>query len=323
MIHKSQIIKEIDLSTIENNSKNYFYLTLINNELGLPSYLPVMIAKGKVAGPTLGLTAAVHGDELNGTQALQRLFDELEVDQLSGVIIAVPIVNIPAYQEVQRRYTDGEDLNRIMPGKENGNESEVYAYRFIDKVVSHFDYLLDLHTASVGRINSYYIRANLKDNITRKMAELQDAEIIVHNTPSDGTLRGTASERDIPAITIEVGNPNTFQKQMIKSGMQGIYNVLSYLKMLNIPIEANLRNTVVCNRSYWIYTDTGGLLTVIPELTEKVKKGDIIAILRDVFGNILREYRAPEDGIVIGKSKSPANKTGGRILHLGICEPSE
>lgn len=318
MIPADQIISRIDLTQLPNGSKHYFYLPLIHNALGLAMYLPLMIAKGQNPGPVLGLTAAVHGDELNGTQAIQRLFEEIDAHELSGSIIAVPIVNIPAYKEIQRRYTDGEDLNRIMPGKKNGNESEVYAYRFIEKVVSHFDYLLDLHTASAGRINSYYIRANMQDELTRKLAELQDAEIIVHNTASDGTLRGTAVERGIPAITIEVGNPNTFQRKMIKSGMKGIYNVLAYLHMLDIPIEANQRDTVFCQRSYWIYTDTGGLLTVYPELTQKVAKGDLIAIARDVFGNILQEYYAPEDGIIIGKSKSPANKTGGRIVHLGI-----
>ncbi|WP_236975473.1 succinylglutamate desuccinylase/aspartoacylase family protein [Membranihabitans maritimus] len=320
MIHHSQIIKDIDLDSVSLRSKNYFYLHLVSNALGLPVYLPLMIAKGNKEGPVLGLTAAVHGDEVNGTQTIQRLFEELEVDDLKGTIIAIPIVNIPAYEEVQRKYTDGEDLNRIMPGKENGSESAVYAHRFVQKIVSHFNYLLDLHTASDGRINSYYIRANLKKPITRRLAELQDADIIVHNTPSDGTLRGTASEMGIPAITIEVGNPNTFQKKMIKSGMVGIYNVMSHLEMTRDTIETDNRDTVVCSKSYWIYTDAGGLLTVYPELTQKIKKGDLIAIIRDVFGNIIKEYYAPEDGIVIGKSKSPANKTGGRILHLGIID---
>jgi predicted deacylase len=218
----------------------------------------------------------------------------------------------------KRRFNDGIDLNHIMPGKENGNVSQVYAYRFVNKILKHFDYLLDLHTASFGRTNSYYIRADLDQPIVKQMAKLQNADIIVHNPPSDGTVRGAADELGIPAITLEVGNPNTFQKKLIRSGVEGIHNVLCYLKMVDDEIIMVEHDTVICSRSIWLYTDRGGLLTIPVDLREKVMKGETIAYLRDIFGNKIREYEAPNDGVVIGKSISPVNQTGGRILHLGI-----
>ena len=208
----------------------------------------------------------------------------------------------------------------VFQNKKDGNVSQVYAYRFFEKIARHFDFLLDLHTASLGRINSYYVRADMLHTIVRKMALLQNAQIIVHNPPSDGTLRGAADEIGIPAITLEVGNPNTFQKKMIKSGIIGVHNILSYLKMTDDEIEAPETPTVICERSYWIYTDVGGLLTVHVDLTQILKKGERIASIRDVFGNLVKEYYAPEDGIVIGKSIGPVNQTGGRILHLGIIQ---
>jgi predicted deacylase len=207
-----------------------------------------------------------------------------------------------------------------MPGKPDGNVSQVYAYRLIQRVVNHFDYLLDLHTASFGRVNSYYIRADMRDPVTRKLAMLQNAQIIVNNPPSDGTLRGAADAIDIPAITLEVGNPNTFQKKLIRSGVEGIHNTLSFLEMISDEIEKPEIAPVICKSSYWIYTDTGGLLTLHVDLTDRVKKGERIASLKDVFGNTTREYFAPEDGVVIGKSVSPVNQSGGRILHLGIIK---
>lgn len=178
--------------------------------------------------------------------------------------------------------------------------------------------MLDLHTASFGRVNSYYVRADMDDAVTRELALLQNAEIIVHNPPSDGTLRGAAEELQIPAITLELGNPNTFQKQLIRSGVEGIHNVLSYLEMIGDSIEPPAEPTIICQSSYWMYTDLGGLLTVTVGLKDRVKKGERVALIRDVFGNLLKEYMAPEDGIVIGKSVSPVNQSGGRILHLGI-----
>lgn len=279
-----------------------------------------MVARGKADFPILGVTAAIHGNELNGISVIQRLFSEIDVKELNGVIVAIPVMNMPAFIRNKRRFNDGVDLNHIMPGKENGSISQVYAFRLMDRIVKHFDYLLDLHTASQGRINSYYIRADMKHPVTRKMALMQNAQIIVHNPPSDGTMRGAAEELDIPAITLEVGNPNTFQKKLIKSGVEGIHNVLAYLGMTEDEIENPEKIAYLCKRSYWIYTEKGGLLTVHVNLVQLLKKGELIATLRDIFGNIIEEYYAPEDGIVIGKSVSPVNQTGGRILHLGILK---
>lgn len=317
---EAELIKEIHLENIPAQTKRYFWLELLHDALGLPVMIPVMIAKGNSQKPILGLTAAVHGDEVNGTQVIQRLFEEIDPENLQGTIVAVPVVNVMSFNKIQRKYVDGEDLNRIMPGDPEGNNSEIFAHRFLEKVISKIDYLLDLHTASFGRINSYYIRADLKGPITRKLALLQNAEILVHNKPSDGTLRGAADDMGIPAITLEVGNPNTFQKKMIRSGVQGIHNVLVHLKMIDDDPVENERKTIICKSSYWIYTKLGGVLSIHVGLTQLVEKGQHIATLRDAFGNITKEYYCPEDGVVVGKSTSPANQSGGRIIHLGIIE---
>jgi predicted deacylase len=160
----------------------------------------------------------------------------------------------------------------------------------------------------------------MSDETVRKMALLQNAQIIVHNPPSDGTLRGTADELEIPAITLEVGNPNLFQKGMIRDGLTGIHNLLGYLGMYDSEVEEISDETIICKKSYWIYSDVGGLIAVHPKVTELVKIGDTIATVRNIFGDIIEEYKAPEDGVVIGKSVSPVNQTGGRILHLGIVK---
>ena len=312
------IVETFRLEDTPKGAIRFYWLKIVSDGLGTPISVPLMVARGIKDGPVVGLTAAVHGNELNGIPVIQRLFRELEVNELNGTIIGVPVVNIPSYQRKKRRFIDGVDLNHIMPGKTNGNVSQVYAYRFLNRVVKHFDYLLDLHTASLGRINSYYVRADMDQPEVKQLALLQNADIIVHNPPSDGTLRGAADELGIHAITLEVGNPNTFQKRLIRSGIEGIHNVLSYLQMIPDEIEAPEKETVLCQKSYWIYTDTGGLLTVHVELREQVLKGRLLASIRDVFGNLIKEYHAPEDGIIIGKSTNPVSQTGSRILHFGI-----
>jgi hypothetical protein len=313
-------ITQLDLASIPSGTIQYYWLKIISDGMGTPISIPVMVAKGKEAGPVLGLTAAVHGDELNGIPVIQRLFKDIDVESLVGTIVGVPVVNIPSFIRKKRRFNDGVDLNHIMPGKADGNVSQVYAYRIVNMLVKQFDYLLDLHTASLGRINSYYIRADMRDEVTQNLALIQNAAIIVHNPPSDGTLRGAADELGIPAITLEVGNPNIFQKRLIRSGLIGVHNALAFLKMTSDEVEPPEIPTILCNNSYWIYTDTGGLLTVHPNITDTVKKGELIGTITDIFGQIKQQYFAPEDGIVIGKSTSPVNQSGGRILHLGIIK---
>lgn len=313
-------IEHIDINNTPKGEVGHYWLKLISDGFGSPINVPVMVARGNGDGPVLGVTAAVHGNELNGISVIQRLFNEVDPKELRGTIVGIPVVNIPAFIRKKRRFNDGVDLNHIMPGKADGNVSQVYAYRFVERVIKHFDFLLDLHTASTGRINSYYIRADMEQSMVKKMALLQNADIIVHNPPSDGTLRGAADDLNIPAITLEVGNPSTFQKRLIRSGVEGVHNVLCYLEMVDDEPVAIDKDTVLCASSKWIYTDTGGLLTINVDLRQMLKKGEKIAELRNVFGTKIKEYYAPEDGIVIGKSISPVNQTGGRILHLGIIK---
>ncbi len=314
------IIQTLKVKEVPKGTISRYWLNLVTDGMGQPVQIPIIVARGYQDGKVLGLTAAVHGNELNGIPVIQRIFGEIDINELKGTIVGVPVVNVPSLHRKRRRFIDGTDLNHIMPGKANGTVSQVYAHRVVNRIINQFDYLIDLHTASFGRINSYYIRADMSDQVVKKMALLQNAQIIVHNPPSDGTLRGTANEMNIPAITLEVGNPNTFQKGLIRDGLTGIHNVLGYLGMIDCEIEEPDEETILCQKSYWIYTDTGGIMTVYPKVTELVKKGQLIATMRNIFGDTVQEYFAPEDGVVIGKSVSPINQTGGRILHLGILK---
>lgn len=315
----AQMTRFLELDEVEPGGIRRFWIDLVANGVGQSILVPAIVAKGKEPGPVLGLTAVVHGNELNGLKVVQNVIKHIDTDKLRGCVVGIPVVNVPSILNQERRFIDGEDLNRLFPGKADGNVSEVYAFRIIERIVSRFNYLIDLHTASFGRINSYYIRANMEDPVDRQLAILQDAQIILHNKGKDGTLRAAAEELGIKSITVEVGNPNRFQPGMIDSGLEGIFNVMHYLDMIATDKELALEDKAVhCSRSYWIYADRGGLLDVHPELVDRIKKGDRIAVTRNVFGDVIREYFAPEDGVVIGKSTHPVNQTGGRILHLGI-----
>jgi predicted deacylase len=318
-------VDELDLEALAPGELHHLMVNIVTNALGVWTWIPVIVARGHEPGPVVAVTGAVHGNELNGIRIVQRLFHRLHGEGLRGTVIGVPIVNVPGYRENRREFIDGNDLNRIMPGRENGNCAEVYAHRVLTRVVDRADYLIDLHTASAGRINSIYVRADMTNPVTTRMALLQQAQIIVHNKGRDGTLRGAVG---VPAITVEVGDPQRFQRGAIRDGLDGVENVLVDLAMLPRGELKRGEDAVLCSRSYWIYTDTGGVLEVFPQLADHVEHGERIARVSSIFGDVIREHQAPEDGIVVGKSISPVNRTGARVLHLGVvgtpegaCEP--
>lgn len=313
-----QIVDRLDLDELPRASFARLWVHLVETGTGEPLRVPVMVARGHAPGPVVGITAAMHGNELNGVPIIHRLFREIDVDTLVGDVVAVPIVNMPGFDRHQREFSDKADLNRVMPGRADGNGAEVYAHRLVDRVIAKVEYLIDLHTASFGRINSLYVRVDMTNEVTRELALLQHPQIIVHNQGADGTLRAAAMARGIRAITVEVGDPQRFQAGLVQVSLVGLRNVLAHLAMLPVQQPQFHEPPVVCGRSYWLYTDVGGLLEVFPPVSTQVRKDQVVARVTSAFGDLIREYVAPEDGIVVGKSTNPVNQTGDRILHLGI-----
>ncbi len=310
-------VDDLELEPLARGQVHKLWVRLVEDALGRDMAVPVMVARGRRPGPVLGVTAAVHGNELNGLPTIHRVFRAIECADLKGTIVGVPVVNVPGYLRHEREFADW-DLNRLFPGKPAGNMAEVFAHRFVQRIVRRFEYLLDLHTASFGRVNSLYVRADMSQPATKKLARLVSPQIIVHNEGSDGTLRAAAEDIGIHAITIEIGDPQRFQRGLIRSSRLGIQAVLDYLDMFDHDDDPLEEDTIECTRSYWIYADAGGVLQVLPNITDRVAAGERIAILTDVFGATVREYEAPEAGVVVGKSVNPVAQTGGRILHLGI-----
>lgn len=317
-----------ELPKLESGIHNY-WLNMGSNTYGQPIFIPIIVIQGKAEGPTLGLTAAIHGNELNGVAIIHQLVSSVDTNILRGRIIAVPGINANSIQMDERRFVDGEDLNRNFPGKEHGSESEQYVFKIKERILPAFDYNIDMHTASFGRVNSMYARADSVNDTIIKLAELQYPDIILQskgpsfgttNLTSTETLRAEVSQLGIPSITVEYGNPQVYQKDMIERGIQGILNTLIWLDMYSGTIEKGKVQATHCKKSYWIYMDEGGFLDVEVELNQLLKKGDKIARVRNAFGEIIKDYYAPEDGVVIGKSTNPSNMSGGRIIHLGILK---
>ncbi len=316
-----RIVSALDVEELPRGRVSRLFIELVHDGMGRPLRLPLLVARGERPGPVMGLSAAIHGNEINGIPVIHRLFERLDPRQLKGTVVACLVMNIPGFLAHHRHLVDsatGVDLNHIMPGNPNGNVSSVYAHRLLDRCVRHFDYLLDLHTASFGRSNSLYVRADMANPVTAQMAYLLRPQLILHNPPSDSTLRGTAEEMGIHAVTVEIGNPHRFQPEYIRTALVGIRSVLSAAGMVPRRRVVAGPEPVVCQESDWMYTDRGGLLTVHPPLLAEIAAGEVVATMTDVFGELTAEYAAPVAGVVIGKSTNPVGPTGSRIIHLGV-----
>jgi predicted deacylase len=157
----------------------------------------------------------------------------------------------------------------------------------------------------------------MTQKIVARMAELQEPRIIVNKKGGEGTLRAEATRLGIHAITVEVGDPHLFQRKHIRPSIFGLNNVLVELGMIEEDHEEIDHNAVVCKNSTWFYAKNGGILRVIPELTETVRKGEKIATISNIFGEVIEEIKSPGDAVVVAKSVNPVCEVGSRVIHLG------
>lgn len=306
--------------------ESHLWIPLSTDIMGAAVAVPVVVCKGAKPGPVLGLTACVHGNELSGIACIHSLVRQIDCQQLEGSVVAVLVVNVPGFYAGIREFSDGKDLNRIFPGDDT-TRSGIYASNLITKIVSKFTHLCDIHTASVGKINTLYVKADMSDPIIAKMALIFSPRIIVNSAGtsfdgSTGTLRKTASGLGIKALTVEIGNPDSLNLQLVNEALRGLHRLVSEMGMSDeheLPENAQAdKQPVVCVKSGWVRAITGGLLLVKPTLLQIVAKGDIIAVQTNIFGETVHTYVAPFSGIVIGKSVSPLCETGDRIIHLGV-----
>jgi hypothetical protein len=228
---------------------------------------------------------------------------------------------VPGFLNGTREFTDGKDLNRIMPGKKSGSSSSRYVFEFMEKIGKQFDYHFDLHTASEGRVNSFYIKADVDKQLEYELSEILSPQIIVNEKGPKGSFRHTFESFNVPSLTLELGDPNLFQLHHIKPAYMGILKALDKLGFMTTPIDnqsINQSNTpIFCNRSEWLYAKHGGVLTVYRKLFDRVKKGEHIAVIKDIFGEKVIDINSKIDGVIIGKSTYPVCSEGSRIAHVG------
>jgi uncharacterized protein len=279
--------------------------------------LPVKVVNGRSAGPNIWVSAAIHGDELNGIQIIRRVLRELDARRLRGALIAVPIVNPLGFIAQSRYLPDRRDLNRSFPGSARGSTAARLAHLFMSQIVAQCSVGIDLHTASNHRINVPQIRANLDDKNTLHLAGAFGAPFSIHARLRDGSLRQAAAEQGKTVLLYEAGQPNRFDDDAIEAGVAGVMRTLRTMGMIDARLP-RVEPTRLIRRTRWVRARRGGIAEIGVSLGDKVEKGQELAMIADAFGTRPARVRATDTGWVLAKSLRPLVNSGDSLVHIGM-----
>ena len=294
-------------------------LTWESLDTSAASNLPatVLVAHGAARGPVYCLTAAVHGDELNGIETVRRILYTLDTGRLRGTVIGVPIVNVQGFNRGSRYLPDRRDLNRYFPGNRRGSAAARIAHSLFTHVIRYCDALVDLHTGSFQRTNLPQIRADLADPGALALTEGFGSAVVLHNGGQSGTLRAAATRAGIAAVTLEAGGPMQLQPDAVAASEAAIRTLL-HTKGLYRVGDRTASAPPSYYRSSWVRTDHGGILASQVSLGANVAPGDLLGTVVDPLTNEQTTIRAPRAGRIIGMAFDQFVLPGYATFHLGV-----
>ncbi len=284
--------------------------------------MPVEVLRGKKPGPRLFVSAALHGDEINGIEIVRRILAKLQPDKIDGTLIAVPIINVFGFVYQSRYLPDRRDLNRSFPGSARGSLAGRLAHLFMTEVVGKCTHAIDLHTAAPPRVNLPQIRCNLDNPQALTMAEAFAPPVIMHGTAPRGSLRSEVNRRGIPILLYEAGEPHRFNEDAIVAGVDGVLRVMSHLGMIKRAPQRRRGEAALSHQATWVRTRQSGILRLRVGLGEKVRTGQILGEVSDPFGDETVQIKAPMGGLVVGQAIDPLVHRGDAVIHLAVLEPS-
>lgn len=283
-----------------------------NTELSIP----IHVMRSKKPGSTIFISAAIHGDELNGVEIIRRLISKQKIKLTMGTLIFVPMVNVYGVLNQSRYLPDRRDLNRSFPGSEKGSLAGRVANLFLEEVVSKCDYGIDLHTGAIHRSNLPQIRANLADEKTLELAKAFGVPVLINSTLRDGSLREAGNEAGSRILLYEAGEALRFDEFSIRAGVKGVLNVLEKLEMIKPRRKKTMIDPFVADKSSWTRAPCSGIVRDIAKLGDQVKKGDKLSEIGDPFGKLIENVIAPRSGIIIGKQNIPLIQEGDAMFHI-------
>lgn len=283
--------------------------------------MPVEVVRGTEDGPTLFISAAIHGDEINGVDIVRRLLKHRAMKSLHGTLIAIPIVNVFGFNDKSRYLPDRRDLNRSFPGAEQGSLASQIAYIFRTEIVGKATHGIDLHTGAIHRRNLPQIRADLSRPANLALAKAFGAPVVLNATPRDGSLREMVDDQNIPMLLYEAGTALRFDHRASLIGVEGILNVMRNIGMLpSAKTTGKAATPFIAKSSQWVRAPISGIFITRKKIGEYVARGDKLGFITNPFGDYEYSILSPTDGLIIGNSILPLANEGDGLYHIAAVD---
>lgn len=274
------------------------------------------VYRSKKEGPTILLAGGVHGDEINGVEIVRRavcshLFEKLKC----GTIIALPLVNIYGFINFSRDLPDGKDVNRSFPGTKRGSLASRVAHVITHQILPHVDLGIDFHTGGASIYNFPQVRAFREDEKSIELAKIFNAPLTIESGLIPKSFRKEAYKKGIPMVVFEGGESLRLDDFSIKEGIDGIKRVLHHYKMIDDNI--GIQDTFTITQHKWMRASTAGIFIPKKITGEWFKKGDVLGVLTNPYGQFEKQIIAKQDGFIFGHDNKPVVNQGKALFHIG------
>jgi predicted deacylase len=291
-----------------------FPITTMAN--GNASSLAVRVLHRASSGPTVFVSAAIHGDEIVGTAVVQRLAQQLDPQALAGTVPLPPVANIFGFINHSRYLPDRRDLNRSVPGSATGSLAGQLANIFNREVVGRCSLVIDIHTAAIHRYNLPQVSIAAGNTRLVELAMAFGAPVIIESHLRDGSLRDLAQKNGVDMLLTEAGEAPRFDRLSIETGVTGVNRVLAHLGMIKaVDGRTEVGIPARANKSVWVRSPRGGVTYRVRKSGAPVRKGDLLACVAGLFGEDGQEI-VSTDGIVIGHATLPVVHQGDALIHI-------
>lgn len=280
--------------------------------------IPVIINRSKKPGPTILITAGIHGDEVNGVEIVRQIIAKGINNPKKGTIICMPLINVFGFIQMNREFPDGRDLNRVFPGSASGSLASRVAHQLMTEIVPHADLVIDFHTGGARRFNAPQIRIVEDHPQLLELALVFGAPFILYSKNLNKSFRNACFKLNLPILLFEGGKSFFIDKNVTNHGVNGTKRLLSHLGMLRKNFKASdpKKKTVVIAQSSWLRAKYSGLFKASVEIGDFINADEVIGNITDPYGKFNSFVRAPHSGYVLNVNHSPIVYQGDALFHI-------
>lgn len=283
-----------------------------------PVDVPIIIERSKKPGPTILLTAGIHGDEINGVEIVRQIIAKGINKPRIGTIICIPVLNVFGFINMEREFPDGRDLNRVFPGSKSGSLASRVAYSLVSEIVPHADFIMDFHTGGAMRFNAPQIRIAEGNEDIDIAAEIFGAPFVVYSKNLNKSFRNTCKRLKKPILLFEGGKSFHIDNAVTNTGVNGAKRILNHYGMLQkkFKVSEPKKECIFIKDSRWIRANYSGMFKASIAINSKVKKGDAIGNITDPYGKFNHFVKASNAGYIINVNESPIVYQGDALFHI-------